>query len=83
MKEENKVYVQDENGKEYEIVKNPFITGTFDKPYYEGVVRDAEGELYIAEWQIKAEYNAEEMPEEEACDWDVAHIYIPNYDIYL
>ena len=60
------------NGETYEIelTQEPYLTGTSDKPYYEGHAVDAEENGYIVRWDVLGEYDPADGDEGLACEWN-------------
>lgn len=72
IKNETKMEKFTVNGQIYEIAltQEPYLTGTTDKPYYEGHAVDAEGNGYIVRWDILGDYDPADGDEGLACEWN-------------
>lgn len=76
MKNENGYFELD--GKEYILTQQAYLDGTNDHPYYQTMAictadkADEDGwqPAYEVRWELREDYNAEDMGEDMACDWD-------------
>lgn len=76
MKNDNGYFQQD--GKEYILTQQAYLAGLNDHPYYQAMAvcaADKEDEdgwqtAYEVRWELLEDYNAEDMGEDMACDWD-------------
>lgn len=54
------------------ITKDAFVDGLYDDVWYEGRGVDENGNEYKIIWDLKPEYDGNNLPQDEsdACDWD-------------
>ena len=72
IKNETKMEKFTVSGQTYEIAltQDAYLTGTTDKPYYEGRAVDAEENGYIVRWDVLGEYDPADGDEGLACEWN-------------
>lgn len=54
------------------LTSDPYVDGLYDDVWYQGYGVDNDGNKYRIIWDLKPEYNGNNLPEDEsdACDWD-------------
>ena len=72
IKNETKMEKFTVSGQTYEIAltREPYLTGTTDKPYYEAHAVDTDENQYIVRWDILGDYDPADGDEGLACEWN-------------